>query len=84
MRSHSPAVALSIYVKQLHDILHIKRFDKYKVFNNLSKIILPSIMMFKFIEEVRSMRASKSFVFTKLPRTHKLRSPSEFKTIIER
>jgi len=63
MKKYSAPVALKIFVKELHEILKLKRLDKYKMFSQFTKFVMPSIMTMKFNEEVKMMRASKSFVF---------------------
>ena len=52
MKFHSPTVALSIFVKQLHEVLHIKRLDKHNVNEKMFRVLKNESKLHKFNMEI--------------------------------
>jgi UDP-galactopyranose mutase len=52
MKFHSPAVALSIFVKQLYEVLHKKRLDKHNVNEKMFRVLKNESKLHKFNMEI--------------------------------
>ena len=70
MKFHSPAVALSIFVRQLQEVMQIKRLDKHNVNEKMFQVTNNRQKLQIFNTEVQNMKKSASYEFKKMPRKY--------------